>query len=93
MEKNLKAREAGARVSTFAEREAVEERPFRAAFPLIYNLWALAPARSYATIVSLEKAMQYIKGGFSFRAKDELVYPGSVWQPGFENHRIRGAID
>jgi putative transposase len=46
-----------------------------------------------APAVSLEKAMQYIKGGYSFRAKKELVYPGSVWQDSFDNHRIRGAID
>ena len=132
------------------------ERPFRAAFLLIYNRWALAPAspmrlapqeiRTFfvtsvtlgrkailqshrmagllidvmqqnrkqgrfllhefvvmpdhihllitpAPAVSLEKAMQYIKGGFSFRAKKELVYLSSVWQPGFDDHRIHGAID
>jgi putative transposase len=46
-----------------------------------------------APAVSLEKAMQYIKGGLSFRTKKELVYPGSVWQGSFDNHRIHGAID
>jgi putative transposase len=46
-----------------------------------------------APAVSLEKAMQYIKGGFSFRTQKELVYPGSVWQASFDNHRIHGAID
>ena len=46
-----------------------------------------------APAISLEKAMQYIKGGFSFRAKKELGYAGSIWQDSFDNHRIRGAID
>lgn len=35
--------------------------------------------------ISLERAMQFIKGGFSFRMKDR----GSMWQPSFTNHRIR----
>ncbi|MGA2855978.1 MAG: transposase [Candidatus Sulfotelmatobacter sp.] len=35
--------------------------------------------------ISLEHAMQFIKGGFSYRLKDR----GSVWQPSFTNHRIR----
>jgi putative transposase len=43
--------------------------------------------------VSLEKAIQYIKGGFSFRAKRELGYPFSVWQESYTNHRIRDAQD
>ena len=46
-----------------------------------------------APAISLEKAMQYIKGGFSFRAKKELIYPGSVWQPKFDNDRIHDAMD
>jgi putative transposase len=35
--------------------------------------------------ISLERAMQFIKGGFSFRMKER----GSVWQASFTNHRIR----
>src|SRR5215467_16052353 len=38
--------------------------------------------------LSIEKAMQFIKGGFSFRAKKELVYQGEIWQPGFTEVRI-----
>jgi len=41
----------------------------------------------------LEKAVQFIKGGFSFRAKKELDFRGEVWQPSFTNHRIRDAQD
>jgi putative transposase len=41
----------------------------------------------------LEKAVQYIKGGFSFRAKHELEFQGEVWQESFTNHRIRDVSD
>jgi putative transposase len=39
--------------------------------------------------VPLEKALQFIKGGFSYRAKKELQVNSEIWQPGFTNHRIR----
>jgi putative transposase len=39
--------------------------------------------------ISLEKAVQFIKGGFSFRLKSKI----SVWQPSFTNHRIRDSED
>ncbi|HXY77816.1 MAG TPA: transposase [Candidatus Acidoferrales bacterium] len=42
---------------------------------------------------SLEKAVQFIKGGFSFRAKRELSSNMEVWQKGFQDHRIRDASD
>jgi putative transposase len=45
----------------------------------------LTPARE----ISLERAMQFIKGGFSFRMKER----GSIWQPSFTNHRIRDCED
>ena len=42
---------------------------------------------------SLEKAVQFIKGGFSFRAKKGLGSNMEVWQKGFSDHRIRDAED
>jgi len=42
---------------------------------------------------SLEKAMQFIKGGFSFRAKRELGSNMEIWQKGFQDHRIRDTND
>jgi putative transposase len=42
---------------------------------------------------SLEKAAQFIKGGFSFRAKKELGSNMEIWQKGFSDHRIRDAAD
>ena len=44
-------------------------------------------------ITNLEKAVQFIKGGFSYRAKKELGWNGEVWQKGFSDHRIRDARD
>jgi len=37
---------------------------------------------------TVEKAMQFIKGGFSFRAKSELGFQGEIWQRGFSDVRI-----
>ena len=42
---------------------------------------------------SIEKAVQFIKGGFSYRAKKELATNMEVWQKGFSDHRIRDASD
>ncbi len=42
---------------------------------------------------SLEKAVQFIKGGFSCRAKKELGSNMEVWQKGFSDHRIRDCAD
>jgi len=43
--------------------------------------------------VPLEKVLQYIKGGFSFRARKTLQFPGEVWQQSFTNHRVRDSDD
>ncbi len=42
---------------------------------------------------SLERAVQFLKGGFSFRAKKDLKSSMEVWQRGFSDHRIRDADD
>jgi putative transposase len=39
--------------------------------------------------VSLERAMQFIKGGFSYRLKSRPP----VWQASFTNHRVRDFAD
>jgi len=41
----------------------------------------------------LEKSMQYIKGGFSYRVKTELDYQRPIWQPSFTEHRIKDLSD
>src|SRR5271165_2856703 len=38
--------------------------------------------------MSIEKAVQFIKGGFSYRLKKELDYLGEVWQRGFSEVRV-----
>ena len=58
--------------------------------------FVVMPEHFHATITpasSLEKAVQYIKGGFSFRAKRELQYSFEIWQKGFSDHRIRDLRD
>ena len=34
--------------------------------------------------------MQFIKGGFSFRAKKELHFEHEIWQPSYYDRRVRG---
>jgi putative transposase len=43
--------------------------------------------------MSLENAVQFIKGGFSYRARKELGSNMEVWQKGFSDHRIRDTED
>ena len=42
---------------------------------------------------AVERAVQLIKGGFSFAAKRELGWNGRLWQAGFSDHRIRDSRD
>ncbi len=38
--------------------------------------------------MTIEKAMQLIKGGFSYRLKREFGFPGEIWQKGFSEVRV-----
>jgi putative transposase len=38
--------------------------------------------------MTVEKAMQLIKGSFSYRLKNEFGFLGEVWQPGFSEVRV-----
>jgi len=42
---------------------------------------------------TLERVVQYIKGGSAHRMGEELKLHFPVWQRGFSDHRIRGAED
>jgi putative transposase len=42
---------------------------------------------------TLERAVQLLKGGFSFRARKEFDWHGEIWQPSFTDHRIRDEED
>jgi REP element-mobilizing transposase RayT len=46
-----------------------------------------------AAEIPLETALQFIKGGFSYRAKREIHFAFEIWQASFVNHRIRDAED
>jgi putative transposase len=39
--------------------------------------------------MSIEKAVQMIKGGFSYRAKKEIGIAGEIWQRGFSDVRVK----
>jgi putative transposase len=43
--------------------------------------------------LTLERAIQLIKGGFSYRARKELGYAGKIWQPSYYDRRVRGVED
>ena len=43
--------------------------------------------------VPLEKAVQLIKGGFSFRVKKDLGSSTETWGTGYTEHRVKHAID
>ena len=38
--------------------------------------------------MSIEKAMQLIKGGYSYRLRKELGYTGEIWQRGYSEVRV-----
>jgi len=46
-----------------------------------------------ASNVTLERAVQYIKGGSARKMGEELRLRFPVWQRGFSDHRIRDAED
>jgi putative transposase len=43
--------------------------------------------------ISLERSLQLIKGGFSYRAKRELGHSGEIWQPSYYDRRVRDIED
>ncbi len=43
--------------------------------------------------LSLERSLQLIKGGFSYRAKKELGFAGEIWEKSFYDRRVRAAED
>ncbi len=43
--------------------------------------------------LTLERALQLVKGGFSYRAKRELGSGGEIWQSSFYDRRVRDNIE
>ncbi len=44
-------------------------------------------------IVSLERSLQLVKGGFSYRARKELGFSGEIWEKSFYDRRVRDIED
>jgi putative transposase len=64
--------------------------------PYLLHAYVVMPDHFHLIISpkgSLERAIQNIKGGFSFRAKSAFNWKSNIWQPGFSDHRIRDAQD
>jgi putative transposase len=64
--------------------------------PYLLHEFVLMPDHFHLLLtpsIPLERAMQLIKGGFSFRAKREFASNAEIWQRGFSDHRIRDAED
>jgi putative transposase len=43
--------------------------------------------------LALERAMQYIKGGYSYKFLKETASRMEIWERSFTNHRVRAALD
>jgi putative transposase len=68
---------------------------YRASAYLLHE-FVVMPDHFHALVspqTSLERAIQFIKGRFSYRVKRELGSHMEVWQKGFQDHRIREAND
>ncbi|MGB6974087.1 MAG: transposase [Terracidiphilus sp.] len=62
----------------------------------LLHAYVIMPDHFHALIVpdsTLEKSMQLIKGGYSFRAKKAFDWKFEIWQQGFSDHRIRDEED
>ena len=83
----------------FVSSQTVDRQPFfrheRWAV-LMEEIFQVMPDHFHAILSpqdSIERAMQNIKGGFSFRAKRAFDWKHNIWQAGFSDHRIRDAAD
>jgi putative transposase len=43
--------------------------------------------------ITLERALQLMKGGFSFRLNNNLKVKRDIWQPSFMDRRIRDSLE
>ena len=79
------------RTQTLAELFVVVLGQYRGSSYLLHE-FVLMPDHFHLLITpgeALERAVQKIKGGFSFRVKKELGSNSEIWQRGFSDHRIR----
>jgi putative transposase len=62
----------------------------------LLNEFVLMPDHFHLLItptLSLERSLQLIKGGFSYRARKELGFAGEIWEKSFYDRRVREAED
>jgi putative transposase len=45
------------------------------------------------TAITLERAMQLVKGGFSFQLNKNLKAKRDIWQPSFVDRRVRDSLE
>ena len=45
------------------------------------------------TGITVERVVQFVKGGFSYRVKKELGLSTEIWERGYVDHRIRDGYD
>jgi putative transposase len=79
------------RTQTFAELFVEVLGQYRQSSYMLHE-FVLMPDHFHLLITpgeALERAVQKIKGGFSFRVKKELGSNAEIWQRGFSDHRIR----
>lgn len=67
---------------------------YRAQKKLLLHCFAIMPEHFHLILtpgdgVTLEKSIQLVKGGFSFRVKRERGQGMEIWQRGFTDRRIR----
>jgi putative transposase len=43
--------------------------------------------------LTLERVIQFIKGGFSYRVKKDIGVNSELWERGYVDHRIRDGSD
>jgi putative transposase len=60
----------------------------------VVNAFVVMPSHFHLLLslpkeVTVEKAIQLIKGNFSFRARREIGIKGEIWQRGFSDERVR----
>jgi putative transposase len=70
---------------------------YRAERKYLLHEFVLMPEHFHLIItpneITLERAMQFIKGGSSHKIGKDLGSPMEIWQKGFSDHRIRDAGD
>jgi putative transposase len=70
---------------------------YRAEAKFALHAFVVMPDHLHALLgpmkATLERTMQLIKGGYSYRLRKELGIEREAWQPGYSDHRIRDLSD